>query len=377
MFARFAILFLLLTCGLSSGQERLFSQATSGKGKSLYVNEFPVVVVQGTPEEIGSQMADLMVKPAKPLLGKVDKYIAKVGWEKIFPTMLKLSGFVFVNFPEEQQKELTIAAKNASVDRNLLITLNALPDLSKVGGCSTLVVESNRSHTGGPLFGRNLDWPPFEGLPESSLLMVCKPKGKLAFAAVTFPVLVGVLSGMNEAGLSLAINEITESKDKSSSRNIAGMPMMMIFRKILEECKTIEEAEKLLNKTNRTTWYCLTVCDKKSSCVLEVTPKNVVRRSAIQDVCCCTNHFRTDELSLTKKCSRYEKLEAIQKGDGKLGVDEVFKALGSVNQRHFTVQSMIFEPKDLILHVSKGTGTKPSTEFPLTKIDLKPYFAKD
>ena len=379
MFARFAAIALLAfagSVGVSVGQDRLYPEASSGKGKSTYVNNFPVVILEGTPSEIGTQFGELMLKPAKPLLGRVDKYMAQVGWDKLFPTMLKLSGLVFVNFPADQQEELSVACKTAGVDRNLLTTLNAFPDLAKLGGCSTLVIEPNRSSTGGPLFGRNLDWPPFEGLPEFTTVMVCKPKGKLAFAAVTFPILIGCLSGMNEAGLSLAINEITESKDKSPARNITGTPMMTLFRSILEECKTIDEAEAKMRKAARTTWYCLTLCDTKSSCVLEVTPKNVIRRPAQKEVCCCTNHFRTDELSLTKKCARYETLEKIQNGDAKLGTEEVFAALGQVNQGNHTVQSMIFEPRTLTLHVSKGTAKKSATDVPLTKIELKPLFGK-
>ncbi len=367
-------LILLVFASFADAQERFFPEATSGTGKVSYVNGFPVIELAGTPEEIGAQYGELVLKPAKPLTGRVDGYMKQIGWEKVFPTMVKLSGVVFVNIPPAQQKEMTAAVKIAGVEKNLVTALNLIPDLAKLGGCSTLVVEPKRSNTDGPLFGRNLDWPPFEGLPEYTVVIVFKPKGKQAFAAVTFPVLFGCLSGMNEAGLSLAINEITASKDKSVSRNLAGTPMMMLFRQILEECKTIDEAEAMLKKADRTTWFCLTLCDTKSSCVLEVTPKNIVRRSAVQDVTCCTNHFRTDGLSVTKKCPRYDTLKAIQAGGKKLGVPDVFAALGEVRQGNHTVQSMVFEPKALTVHVSKGTGTKSATEIPLTKIDLKPFF---
>ena len=49
---------------------------------------------------------------------------------------------------------MTAACKTADVDNNLLTALNAIPDLAKMGGCSTLIVEPGRSSTGGPLFGR-------------------------------------------------------------------------------------------------------------------------------------------------------------------------------------------------------------------------------
>jgi hypothetical protein len=372
---RYASLFVaLIIVAPAAAYEKRLPEAKSGKGELTYVNGIPVLTLEGTPEEIGKQFGELALTPAKkPLLGRVDSYMKQIGWDAVFPTMVKFAGVVYVMFPKNNQVELATAAKVADVDKNLLTALNAIPDLAKLGGCSTLVVEPGRSSTGGPLFGRNLDWPPFEELPEYTMVMVVRQKDKHTFAAVTFPVLLGVLSGMNDAGLCVAINEITATKDKSAVRNMTGTPMMFLLRKILEECTTVEEAEKLLKAHGRTTWFCLTVCDKKGGCVFEVTPRNVVRRDGSNDVCCCTNHFRTDELSVTKKCHRYVKLEAVQKADGKLGVPEVAKALDAVNQGPATCHSMVFEPKDRVLHLSYGGG-KSATAKPMTKLDLAPIF---
>ena len=357
--------------------DRRFPEAKSGKGELKYVNDIPVLTVEGTPEEIGAQFGELALKPAKkPLLGRVDSYMKLIGWQEQFPKMLKFSFLVYANFPKANQVELDTACKTADVDKNLLTALNAIPDMAKMGGCSTLVVQPERSSTGGPLFGRLLDWPPFEELPEHTLVIVFKPKDKHAFAAVTFPILLGAISGMNDAGLSLAINEIYGAKDGSKGQNIGGMPMLLLFRKILEECMTVEEAEKILAAASRTTWFCLTVTDKKGGCVFEVTPRNVVRRDAIKDVCCCTNHFRTDELSVSTKCARYPKLEEVQKADGKLGVAEIAKALDSVNQGAGTVHAMVFEPKERVLHLAVGGGGKSATTKAMTKLELGPLLER-
>jgi hypothetical protein len=371
----YALVALLLTLPAAAADRR-FPEAKHGKGELRYVNGIPVLTLEGSPEEIGTQFGELALKPAKkPLIGRVDAYMKQLGWEKQFPAMVKFSGLVYVSFPRNNQVELSTAAKVADVDRNLLTALNAIPDLAKLGGCSTVVVEPARSSTGGPLFGRNLDWPPFEELPEYTLVTVVRPKDRRAFAAVSFPILLGALSGMNDAGLSLAINEITASKDGSKSPNLGGTPMMFLFRKILEECTTVEEAEKVLNAHARTTWFCLTVCDAKGGCVFEVTPRTVLRRCGVRDLCCCTNHFRTDELCVGETCRRYPKLEAVQKADGKLGVAEVGKALDAVNQGEATIQTMVFEPKARVLHLSYGGG-KSATAKPLTRLELGPIFER-
>ena len=137
--------------------------------------------------------------------------------------------------------------------------------------------------------------------------------------------------------------KFTRSADGAPLLNPKGMPYALAFRRILEECKTIEEAEKLLRKTERSTILSLAVCDRQSCGVLEITPKNVVLRRGSDGICVNTNHFRSESLALWKHCPRYavlSKAAAIEK----LDVADVFKKLDEVNLGPLTVQSMVFEP---------------------------------
>ena len=102
-------------------------------------------------------------------------------------------------------------------------------------GCSVLIVGPEQSQTKGPLFGRNLDFPTLGYLQEYSLVTIFHPAGKKPFVAVTFPGCIGVLSGMNRAGLALAVLEVYESKDQSMPFDSRGTPYAMCFRKILED----------------------------------------------------------------------------------------------------------------------------------------------
>ena len=123
------------------------------------------------------------------------------------------------------------AAKASDRELSLLLFANTIADLSSGLGCSTIVVESERSATGSPLFGRNFDWIPTKGISDHTLVVVYKGEGKRAFAAVTVCPVAGVISGMNDAGLSLTINEISirKSKDKAEF-NWKGIPLLMSFR---------------------------------------------------------------------------------------------------------------------------------------------------
>lgn len=365
-----------LSPSVRADEKQRYPEAKHGKGELKYVNGIPVLVVEGTSEEIGEQFGTLAMKPAKePLIDRIDSYMKKSGYERVYPIMLRASGFLMPIFPENNQIELKAAAKASGIERNLLILTNAMPDLEKIGGCSTMIVESERSKTKAPLFGRILDWPPHEELPSFTLVTVFKSPKKHACATVTFPVVMGAISGMNDVGVSLAINEIFASKDKSPKSDLSGVPMLMLFRKLLEDCASVADVEKMLKESKRTTYFCLTVCDKDGGCVFEVTPKNVVARKATEHVCCCTNHFRTDELCVGKVCRRYSILEKTQKNGEKLGVEDIAGELHKVNQGEYTVHSMVFEPAERVLHLAYGGG-KSATEKKLVKLELGPIFEK-
>ena len=63
---------------------------------------------------------------------------------------------------------------------------------------------------------------------------------------VTIPPILGCISGMNDAGLCIAMNQIDETKDKSTRLNVSGTPTLLLMRKVLEECTTVAQAEKML-----------------------------------------------------------------------------------------------------------------------------------
>ena len=97
----------------------------------------------------------------------------------------------------------------------------------------------------------------------------------------------------------------------------------------------------------------LAIADRQHAAVLEITTKNVVRRSAEAGICSCTNHFRTPELATSKFCRRYPLLDPSRQAD-RLGLDDVAQKLDAVNQGRLTIQTMIFEPQTLKLHLALG-----------------------
>src|SRR5262249_50702446 len=155
-----------------------------------------------------------------------------------WPLLVNMGKGLLPHFPPDHLQELESGVKAAKLDRDLFIAANTMFDIKKVIGCSTLIVEPERSATQAPLFGRNLDFPTLGYLQEYSIVMVVRPEGKHAFAAVGFPGCIGVLSGMNDAGLTLAVLECYSANDNSLKFDAEGTPYALCFRRLLEECTT-------------------------------------------------------------------------------------------------------------------------------------------
>ncbi len=343
------------------------------QGASLeYHGGLPVLTVVGTPEEIGRQKAALTAKEVGQLAGYPKRLLEKIHMAGYWSRLVAMGESLVPQFPADHLREIKAFGQAADVDRELGIVANTMVDTYRGGfGCSSLIVAPERSETGGPLFGRNLDFFTLGVLDKYNLVTVHRPAGKHAFVAIGFPGMFGCLSGMNDAGLAVAVHEVFFASDGSSLFNPKGMPYALCFRRILETCSTVKEAEAMLRATPRTTMLNLAVCDRQGGGVLEMTPKTVAFRGSEEGICACTNHFRTRELALLRWCGRYRKLARSREMDT-LGLRDVADKLHEVNQGQLTVQTMIFEPVALRLHLA--VGKLPSSAMPMEVLDLKPLF---
>lgn len=361
---------LLMAVGLAVdavGGEPIFPVATHGQGELRYVEGVPVAIFSGTAEEIGEQHAELLGNAGAELMKFPRKLFTAVGMEKYWPMAVFASKQLLAQAPQRYRDEMSAAAKHANIEGDELGVGNTLLELRQLG-CSTLIVEPERSATGGPLFGRNFDFPPLGMLDKYSLVTVVRPKDRHAFAAVGYPGLVGVLSGMNDAGLAVATLDVYEASNDSPKFEPTGVPLMLVFRQILEECTTVAEAEALLKGTKATTWANLAVCDRERGAVFEITPTEVGRRDASESVLPCTNHFRIDGMAANTECWRYDCL-AKSAGQEQLDVAAVHRHLHEANQGELTLHTMVFEPRELILHI--GLGSTPSSALPLKHLELR------
>jgi predicted choloylglycine hydrolase len=363
----------LATSALHADDTRVFREGRCGDAELKYANDLPVLTVSGTPEEIGRQKAVLTRDVVQKLAAYPRLLLERSSHKDRLPKYLEMGQTLIQRLPADYREEMRSFAQHSGLDRDVGILANTLADVYRGSfSCSSLIVDAKQSATHGPLFGRNLDFYTLGVLDKYSLVTVHRPKGKHAFVAIGFPGLFGCLSGMNDRGLALAVHEVFLSRDGAPMFNPKGMPYAFCFRQMLEQCATVEEAEDLLRAAERTTLFNLALCDRHHSVVLETTPNSVVARHGSDGICACTNHFRTDELVVLPWCNRYRKLIQSRKLD-QVSVADVAQKLNEVNMGRMTVQTMIFEPSTLKLHLA--IGSCPSAALPLKLLELGPLFS--
>jgi hypothetical protein len=338
------------------------------------INHIPVLTVSGTPEEIGTAIGTLALKPGARVLDYPRDLLTFHRGKLLWGVFIRAGKRMFESFPDDCKKELNAIVKGAEAERDLVIAGNTFFDLGKLFTCSALLVERGKSATGGPLLARNLDYPSLGYIHEYSLVTVYRPKGKLAFVSVGFPGLVGVLSGMNEAGLALAVLEVFATKGDGPKYDAKGVPYALCLRRVLERARSIDEARKLLEGMPRTTTINVAIADRRETAVLEVTPKKVVKRSADRGVCIATNHFLSPALkpeepvNFNRSFERYARLEEVTAWKDKADIAALGKQLDAVNLGTLTLQTMMFEPASLRLHLA--IGMVPSSRGTLRRLDL-------
>ena len=327
----------------------------------------PVVELRGTAEQMGEEHGQQLEKPIQYLHDNYLKVYLGGGTQRF---LALAAARLFENyFRPEHLAEADALAKRTGMDERETVLAQCFLDLSPMEACSTITLPASAAPDHVARFGRNLEFMSLGVADKYSTVFVYHPQGRYQFASVGWPGLIGVLSGMNEHGLALANMEVTRNP-----RLPGAMPYTLLYRTVLEQCKTVDEAIELVKKTPRQTANNLMLMDATGDrAVLEITPASVtVRRTKATEPLISTNHQRGTDCDSMGRCWRYDELHKIGEGEfGKVDLKELEGMLAKVSPGDETLQSMVFEPTNRVIYLSAGADAAHHTFY---KVDLNSYF---
>ncbi|MEI7727634.1 MAG: C45 family peptidase, partial [Bacteroidota bacterium] len=170
---------------------------------------------------------------------------------------------------------------------------HALQDYSLVG-CTSFAAWDDRTNDSSLIIGRNFDFYVGDEFAANKIVCFEKPNKGYGFMMVTWGGMIGTVSGMNEAGLTVTINAA-----KSEMPTSARTPISIVAREILQYAKNIDEAYAIARK--RKTFVSESILigsslDHKAA-IIEKSPFKLALVMPTDHYIACANHFQSSEFA--------------------------------------------------------------------------------
>ena len=224
------------------------------RGKILEVR------LSGSPEQIGHQHGRLlypqMVENEGTLYGQFSYYVPfpPARWLIMDISRLQFRG-IDRGMPEARRRE--IAAQAAAFRPDLyddtlptyhrFIFLQSLYDIalsfehSPLLGCTSFALTGDAGEGGHTVLARNFDFEAGPIFDEKKAVFLVFEEGRIPYASVSWPGLVGAVTGMNAEGLALVVHG-----GRARSPSASGEPVVHTMRDLLAMARTAREAIEIL-----------------------------------------------------------------------------------------------------------------------------------
>ena len=153
-------------------------------------------------------------------------------------------------------------------------------------GCSSFAAWDTLSEDGELIIGRNFDFWVGDDFARNRLILSVIPESGYKYVSVSWPGMTGIVSGMNEKGLTVTMNA-----SKGSIPTSSALPVSLLAKEILLYAKNIDEAYMIASRNES-----LLIGSAEDGCaaIIEKTPKKIGLYTTEGNCILCTNHFQSD-----------------------------------------------------------------------------------
>ena len=224
-------------------------------------DDFPVVVVSGTPYEMGLALGKLMRPEIEVFAPRFLAAAQQAGGEALSPPSLQeawraMEPYISSRFKEELQG----LAQGSGLALPLLQQAHAIPAVSEYS-CSGVALWGPATRNGHLYQIRNLDYTVGAHLQDFPCVVIYVPKEGVPHLNPAFAGSIGCHTGMNAQGITLT--EIGDAPGSDKPYDLHGLHFMMMFRDILYSARTLDQAVAMIQAAKRIKKYHFVVGDGK------------------------------------------------------------------------------------------------------------------
>lgn len=277
-----------------------------GQSWAASVGKLLVVRLMGRPETIGYShsrlLYDEMVHNEGVLLGRFREQVPSSALRFVLLDMAQIKyRNVDAAMSPERLREIAAGARGFQPDPyadvfptfQRFVYLNALYDISlsfehsPLIGCTTFVLGPEATDKRHALLARAFDFEVDEVFDEHKAVFLVLEDGRIPFASVAWPGLVGVVSGMNAEGVAIVVHGARAGEPTSQ-----GEPVVHAIRRVLGIAHTTREAVAALKEREPMVSHIVIITDAAGTgAVVERVPGTLPFLRWLRPKEAITNHF--------------------------------------------------------------------------------------
>jgi hypothetical protein len=335
-------------------------------GELRWIDGHRVVLLEGTPEQIGAAHGELLRDES---IRCMDSVLCSFGTAQ---TIINGRWFrhdleqayarLAPHIPEHHKRETRALAVSLGLDPGMVEAGNVFPEMFH---CSGFAVFGSATQGGKLYHGRVLDYMTTIGLQDAATTFIVAPAGKIPFVNVGYGGFIGSVSGMNVKAISLG-----EMGGRGEGK-WDGVPMATLMRRALEECSTLDDVIELWKSSPRTCEYYYVFADGKTNRAVGVaaTPESVQFVMPGQSHPLLGDGIK-DAVVLSAGSRLAELRQRVTNLHGRIDAQSAQSLMSRPVAMQSNLHNVLFVPADGVLYVANADHKRPAADRPYVRLDL-------
>ncbi|GAB6167343.1 hypothetical protein JCM19992_33430 [Thermostilla marina] len=345
---------------------RVAGRDPDGHGVLFHVDGRRVMVVEGSPEQMGRAHARLLTRECHYLVERVlygvgaFDSVAEGKW--FFDTMDEIRRRTLPFIPARFLEEIDAMADELNIPHRDARLANLFPERFH---CSGVAVRGKATADGRVIHARVLDYMRDIGLQNASVVTVFRPDGYHTWMSVGYAGFVGTVTAMNEKGL--AVGEMGGRGEGLWD----GTPMSLLLRDVMERAENVDQAVDILRRAKRTCEYYYVLSDRTGAMVgIRATPDEFLvlhpgeqhpLLPRVPDDCILISADRRAEVLSERLHARY----------GRITVGDMIEIIKRPVAMESNLHDAIMLPESLDLYAAEAGRFTPACDEPYLHVNLK------